>query len=77
MRGGRSDSLPLIGAAGALLAVGCCAGPPLLASVLGDLTIASVIGIGSGVLVAALVVSVLSLIRGRRRRASPSKEALR
>ena len=70
MRGDRSYSLPLLGAAGALLAVACCAGLPALGAIVGGLTVAAVIGISTGALLAAAVVALVVLIwRGRRRRA--------
>ena len=70
MRGDRSYSLPLLGAAGALLAVACCVGLPALGAIVGGLTVAAVIGISTGALLAAAVVALVVLIwRGRRRRA--------
>jgi membrane protein implicated in regulation of membrane protease activity len=70
VRGDRSYRFPLLGAAGALLAVACCAGLPALAAIVGGLTVAAVIGISTGALLAALVASLAVLIwRGRRRRA--------
>jgi hypothetical protein len=70
VRGDRSYPFPLLGAAGALLAVACCAGLPALGAIVGGLTVAAVIGISTGALLAALVVSLAVLIwRGRRRRA--------
>jgi hypothetical protein len=68
--GGRSYPFPLLGAAGALLAVACCVGLPALGAIVGGLTVAAVIGISTGVLLAAVVVALAVLIwRGRRRRA--------
>jgi membrane protein implicated in regulation of membrane protease activity len=70
MRGDRSYPFPLFGAAGALLAVACCAGLPALAAIVGGLTVAAVIGISTGALLAAAVVALAVLIwRARRRRA--------
>ena len=70
MGGGRSYPFPLLGAAGALLAVACCAGLPALGAIVGGLTVAAVIGISTGALLAAAVVALVVLIwRGRRRRA--------
>lgn len=80
MRDDRSDSIPLLGPAGALLAIGCCAGLPLLGSVLGGLTVAAVLGIASGMLLIAGVVGAVALlirVRRRRARASPDKDVLR
>jgi hypothetical protein len=70
MRGDRSYPFPLFGAAGALLAVACCAGLPALGAIVGGLTVAAVIGISTGALLAAAVVALAVLIwRGRRPRA--------
>jgi len=66
----RSYPFPLLGAAGALLAVACCAGLPALGAIVGGLTVAAVIGISTGALLAAAVVALAVLIwRGRRPRA--------
>ena len=70
MRGERSYPFPLLGAAGALLVVACCAGLPALAAIVGGLTVAAVIRISTGALLAAAVAALAVLIwRGRRRRA--------
>ena len=70
MRGDRSYPFPLLGAAGALLSVACCAGLPALGAIVGGLTVAAVIGISGGVLMAAVVVALVVLMwHGRRRRA--------
>ena len=70
MRGERSYPFPLLGAAGALLVVACCAGLPTLAAIVGGLTVAAVIRISTGALLAAAVAALAVLIwRGRRRRA--------
>lgn len=70
VRGDRSYPFPLLGAAGALLVVGCCAGIPALGAIVGGLTVAAVIGISGGVLLAAVVLALAVLMwRGRRRRA--------
>jgi len=70
VRGDRSYPFPLLGAAGALLAVACCAGLPALGAIVGGLTVAAVIGISTGALLAAAVVALAVLIwRGRRPRA--------
>jgi predicted MFS family arabinose efflux permease len=68
MRGDRSYSFPFFGVAGSLLAVACCAGLPALGAIVGGLTVAAVIGISTGALLAAAVVALAMLIwRGRRR----------
>jgi hypothetical protein len=77
VRGERSDRLPLLGAAGALIAVACCAGLPAIGAVLGGLTVAAVIGIAGGVLVAAATLAAGALLwqaRRRRRVCDPPRE---
>ncbi len=67
------------GATGALavgaaaFAVFCCAGLPLVASLVGGLTVAGVLGVSAGVLIAAAAVATaVVVLRARRRRAAPS-----
>jgi membrane protein implicated in regulation of membrane protease activity len=70
MRRDGSHPFPLLGAAGALLAVACCASLTALAGIAGGLTVAALIGVFGGVLLAAVVVALAALMwRGRRRRA--------
>jgi hypothetical protein len=57
MRRERTDPFPLLGAAGAVIAIGCCAGLPAIGAILGGLTVAAVVGIAGGVLVAAALIS--------------------
>jgi hypothetical protein len=53
-----------------MLVVACCAGLPALAAIVGGLTVAALIGISSGALLAAAVAALAVLIwRGRRWRA--------
>ena len=81
---GSPDGEPRRGATGAVLlgvgvvAVLCCAGLPLVASIVGALTVAGVLGVGAGVLIAAGAVSagVLAL-RSYRRRAGRADTATR
>jgi hypothetical protein len=69
VRGHRAYPFPLLGAAGALLAVGCCAGLPALGAIVGGPSVAAVIGIGGGVVLAPVMLGVVALVwRGRRRR---------
>lgn len=80
MRGGRPDGVPLLGVAGALLAVACCAGLPLAGTILGGLTLAAVLGVAGGILlVAGVLAAALLVLRGRRRRgrASPRDRVTR
>jgi len=66
----RSYPFPLLGAAGALLAVACCADLPALGAIVGGVTVAAVIGTSTGALLAAAVVALVMIIwRGRLRRA--------
>jgi hypothetical protein len=61
-----------------VLAVLCCAGLPLVASVVGALTVAGVVGVGAGVVIAAGAVSAgVLLLRAHRRRTSPTAAATR
>lgn len=76
MRAGRFDSIPLLGAGGAIIAVACCAGLPLLGSIFGGLTTAVAIGVASGgvLVAAAIAIAVLAVRAGRRRNcAAPPK----
>jgi hypothetical protein len=68
MRREHIDPLPLVGAVGALTAVGCCAGLPAIGAILGGLTVAAVVGIAGGVLVVAALLSGALACRARRRR---------
>ena len=80
MRGGRVDSLPVLGAAGALVAIACCAGLPLIGTILGGLTLAAVLGVAGGVVLAVgVVAAAVVVMRGmRRRQCGPaSKEVAR
>ena len=80
VRGGPPGSVPLIGAAGALIVVACCAGLPLVGAVLGGLTLAAVLGVAGGVLMAgAAIAGALLLLRARRQgaRSSATKKVTR
>jgi hypothetical protein len=68
MRGDRSYPFPLLRAAGALVAVACCAGLPALVAIAGGLTLAAVIGIAGAMLLAAVVAAIAALMWGGRRR---------
>lgn len=62
-------SIPLVGVAGGLLAVACCAGLPLVGTIVGGLTVAGVIGVAGGLLLATTGLAVAALaVRSRRRR---------
>ena len=66
---GSPDSVPLLGAAGAVIAVACCAGLPLVATIVGGLTLGAVVGLAGGVLLAGgALAGVVLVLRGRRRR---------
>jgi protein involved in polysaccharide export with SLBB domain len=76
----RSDPLPLLGAAGSLIAVGCCAGLPAIATIHAGLTVAAVIGVAGGVLLAAGALSGDALMwraRHRRRAAEAPERGIR
>ena len=67
MRDSRVDSLPVLSAAGVMVAVACCAGLPLLGAIFGGLTLAALLGVAGGiVLVAAVLGAALVVLRGRR-----------
>lgn len=59
-----------------ILAVVCCAGLPVLAGVFAGLTLATILGLGGGLiaLVAALAGMVLALRARRRRSCSPTTQ---
>jgi hypothetical protein len=72
----RSDSRTLLGAAGAVIAVACCAGLPALGTIVGGLTVAAVLGVAGGVALAAgALAAVVLLLRARRRRACAPADA--
>jgi hypothetical protein len=59
-----------------VFAVVCCAGVPLLASLVGGLTIAGLLGVSAGVLIVAATVAVAVLVvRSGRRGAGPWRGA--
>ena len=59
------DGLPV-----AAVAVACCAGLPVIATLLGGLALGAVLGIAGGVLVAAALLAGAVLVFRRRRRRS-------
>jgi hypothetical protein len=60
----------------AAFAIFCCAGLPLVVSLIGGLTLAGVLGVSAGVLIAAgAVVAAVIVVRSRRRRAEPPMTA--
>jgi hypothetical protein len=80
--GGRgADSIPLVGVAGGLAAGACCAGLPLVGTIVGGLTVAAAIGVAGGVLLATSAVAVAGLAfrarRRRRGRISPARKGAR
>lgn len=73
-RGGATGMVAGIGLAA--FAVLCCAGLPLVGGLIGGLTLAGVLGIGAGVLIAAATVCVaVVVVRARRERACDSPAA--
>ena len=61
-----------IAAAGlAAFAIVCCAGFPLLVALAGSVAIGTTLGIGAGIVAAALLSGAV-ILRSRRRKASPS-----
>jgi ABC-type Co2+ transport system permease subunit len=66
--GKRATGALAVGAAA--FAVFCCAGLPLVVGLLGGLTLAGVLGVSAGVLIAAAALAAaVVVVRGRRRRA--------
>jgi hypothetical protein len=62
---------PRTGLAGfglAVLAMGCCAGLPLLTALVGSVAIGTVLGVGAGAVV-LVALAILAIARSRRRRA--------
>lgn len=70
---GRRSAMAAVGVAA--LAVVCCAGLPLVIGLFGGLTLAGVLGVGTGFLAAAAVVAVAFVFaRARRRRACAERD---
>jgi hypothetical protein len=64
----RHSTTGVLAVGAAAFAVLCCAGLPLVVSLVGGLTVAGVLGVSAGVLiVAAAVAGAVVLIRARRR----------
>jgi uncharacterized membrane protein YedE/YeeE len=59
-----------------VLAIVCCAGLPVLAGVFAGVTLATILGLGGGLiaLIAVLSVMVLALRARRRRRCPPTRQ---
>jgi membrane protein implicated in regulation of membrane protease activity len=69
----RHGTTGVLAVGAAAFAVFCCAGLPLVASLVGGLTLAGVLGVSAGVLIAAAAVATAVVaLRVRRRRAGPS-----
>jgi hypothetical protein len=80
--GGRgADSSALVGVAGWLLPVACCAGVPLVGTIVGGLTLAAAIGVAAGLLLATSALAVAGLAFRTRRpgrgRNSPARKVTR
>jgi hypothetical protein len=66
---GTKESRTLLGSAGvAVLAIGCCAGLPVLAGAFGGLALATVIGVGAGLVALITIPAGVLIMRERRRR---------
>jgi hypothetical protein len=64
----RGTDGPLLGIASVALAIGCCAGLPVVASLLGGITVAALLGLAGGtVALVALAGVALLLVRSRAR----------
>jgi hypothetical protein len=56
----------------AVLAIACCAGLPVLAAVFAGMTLATILGVGGGlILLIAVLAGMLLALRARRRRSCP------
>jgi len=65
----RHGATGLLAVGAAAFAVFCCAGLPLVVSLIGGLTLAGVLGVSAGVLIAtAVVAGAVVVVRARRRR---------
>ena len=73
MRRAKGGGTQLAPVAVAALAIGCCAGLPLIAGLFAGLTVAVILGVGGGVIVIVAVIAAAAvLVRARRRRSCPS-----
>lgn len=69
MRPAERSRTMLVPAFVALVAVGCCAGLPLIAGALAGVTLVAILGVGSGAITLfAVVVGIVVLLRTRRGR---------
>jgi hypothetical protein len=69
VRRNSSDTTTFAAVAVAVIGVACCAGLPAIATVVGGLTVAAVLGVAGGTLaVTALVATVMFVVRVRRPR---------
>jgi hypothetical protein len=69
----RHGTAGVLAVGAAVFAVFCCAGLPLVASLLAGFTLAGVLGVSAGVLIAAAAAAcAVVAVRARRRRAGPS-----
>jgi hypothetical protein len=72
MRRGKDTSTVLAPLALGAVAVVCCAGLPALAAVFAGLTLATILGVGGGlVALIAAVAGTITIVRARRRRSCP------
>ena len=78
MRRAEDTSTVLAPFAVGAVAVLCCAGLPALAAVFAGLTLATILGVGGGlVALVAAVAGTVAILRARRRRSCPPTQASR
>ncbi len=57
----------------AALAIGCCAGVPLIAALAGGVAVGTLLGVGAGILAAIALIAAMVLRTRARRRASVAR----
>jgi hypothetical protein len=71
MPGPKDAHAPLVAVAVAAVAIVCCAALPALAGAFAGLALATVLGVGGGVIALIAAVSATVVLRARRRRSCP------
>jgi hypothetical protein len=75
MRRAKDTSTVLAPLAVGAVAIVCCAGLPALAAVFAGLTLATILGVGGGlVALIAVVAGTVAILRARRRRSCPPRQ---
>jgi hypothetical protein len=63
----RRPDAAVVGIGAAVVAVGCCAGMPAIAALLGGLTLGAILGLGLGAVILGTLAWAAVAVRGRRR----------